>query len=208
MPEHAVAPSICALNVLITGFMLQLRSKFLYTTVINAGAANTFQLTVTDSIAMCMATHITTVSGSHVAWWAKLTVGVGVAAILALRLCCLLMCLVRQKRRQKAKGAKWSLQQDSTPAVQAMASATQPTRHCSNVAAYDIERLTADNRAGSTSRFSSAPDKGTEAELGLMQARTTLKPLGVDQVNMQAMNATSNLSAAIGNASITQKAAV
>lgn len=150
---------------------------------------------------MCIATPIATLSGSHFAWWAKLTVGLGVAAILALLLCCLLMCLVRRKRRRKAKGTKWSLQQDSTSAVQAMASATQPARHCSNVAAYGIAGLTADNSAVSTSRFSSAPDKGTEADSGLTQARTALKPLDVDQANMQTMHATSNLSAAIGNAS-------
>ncbi|DBA79881.1 TPA: hypothetical protein ACH3X1_008206 [Trebouxia sp. C0004] len=91
-----------------------------------------------------------------------------------------------------------SANQDSTPAVQAMASATQPARHCSNVAAYGIAGLTADS---STSRFSSVPEKGTEADLDRTQARTSLKPLGVDQVKLQTMNATSKLSAAIGNAS-------
>lgn len=183
--------------------MLQLPSKPLYNTVVHAGAANTFQLVVTDSTAACVAASIATLSSSHFAWWAKLTVGLGIAAIVALLLCCLLMCFIRQKHTNKAKGTKWSLQQGGTPAVQAMSSVTQLAKHCSHVAAHGIAGLPPDHSVVSVPGFSSATETGTNAESGLMEARTSLGPPDVDHADMQAMCATGNLATSLGNASST-----
>ncbi len=169
----------------------------------HAGAANTFRLIVTDSTAVCVATPIAASSGSHFAWWAKFTVGLGIAAIVALLLCCSLVRLVRRKCRSKAKGTTWSLQPGGTPAVLAMSSAVQPAKHCSNVAAYGTAGLMPDDSVVSVSKFTSAPETGTKADSGLMQARTVSGPRDVIQASMQTMCATSNLSAARGNSAST-----
>jgi len=203
MHKHDIALSICALQVVMMGLVLHLSSTALCAIVIHAGTANTFQLVVTASTAVCMATPTVTLSGSHFAWWARLTVGLGIAAILALLLCCWLTFLVRRKRRRRVKGTDWSLQQGSSPAMQAMSSATQPAKHCSHVAAYGIAGLPPDDDVVSVFRFSSAPEIGIKADSGLMQGRTALGPLEVDQAKMQKMFATSILSAALGNASST-----
>ncbi|KAA6425511.1 MAG: kinase [Trebouxia sp. A1-2] len=152
------------------------------------GTANTFNLTVYSSTATCVVTPAATASGSGFPWWAGLILGLGLAAILALGLCCLFSCLVRRKRRRKAQTQ--SLQQGSLHGMQESVNPVQAVSPFSVIAANGHKP----DDSAMIPKFSSAPEEGNiKPALGLARAGTSSAPPDVYEANML-INASNALS--------------
>ncbi len=165
--------------------------------MLSAGTANTFNLTVNGSTATCVVTPVATASGSHFPWWAGLILGLGLAAILALVLCCLVFCLVTRKRRRKAGGPTQPLQQGSIHGMQGSADPVQAVSPFNVIAATGHKP---DDNA-MIPKFSSAPEEGNiKPALGLARAGTSSAPPDVYEANML-INASNTLSLAPANMS-------
>ena len=96
-------------------------------------------------------------------------------------LCCLAFCLIRRKRRKKARGATQSLQQGSVHGMQGSANPVQPVSPFSVIAANGHKH----DDSAMIPKFSSAPEEGNiKPALGFARAGTSSAPPDVYEANM------------------------
>lgn len=146
------------------------------------GTTDAFNLTVVNSNATCVVYIPPPASASGFPWWAGLILGLGLAILLCLAVCGLLLWLRRRKRRRTDANTSKTLPQQSLGTV------TNPMQLASpfNVGAPPRTGMgVPDDSAMIVPKFTSAPGDGNSGKPPLQRQGTASAPPDIYEANMK-----------------------